>query len=50
MVNISELPINAVNVNKPKTLIGLGQKASSWLTFLFLRLHGPKSYRRRGRT
>jgi len=26
-VNVSEQPINAVNCNRPKTLIGLSQKA-----------------------
>jgi hypothetical protein len=27
MVNVSEQPINTVNCNRPKTLIGLSQKA-----------------------
>ena len=31
MVNVSELLINIVRINKPKMLIGLNQKVCDWL-------------------
>ena len=30
MVSIGELSLNVVKTNKPKTLTGLGQKATGW--------------------
>ena len=40
MVNISEQPINAVMINRLKTLISLGQKARSRTFSSMLRMHG----------
>ena len=45
-VNICELSINVVNANKPKTLIGLGQKASGQVQELVSFLTQMKFHRR----
>ena len=46
MVNRCELLINVVNMNKPKTLIGLGQKASGQVQELVDFLTQTKLHRR----
>lgn len=40
MVNVCELLINAVMMNKPKLLTGLNQKVRSRITLSSLGLHG----------
>jgi hypothetical protein len=50
MVNISELLIDPVTVNKPKMLTGLSQTARSWLLRRQIEAQGHQRYRERGRT
>lgn len=42
MVNICELLINAVMMNRPKLLTGLNQKVCSRITLSSLGLHGQR--------
>jgi hypothetical protein len=49
MVNVSELPLNFVNHDKPNALIGLDQKVCSGLAGSIVQLQGYKRYRKKGR-
>ena len=47
MVKIYELPINVVNDNKPKMLIGLAKRQAAWLEGFTLPSHETQTLRRR---